>query len=534
MLHSVEIVSAALFALVGATLITRGFPGGAPVALPGPPQPPARRAVFLFEGGHLVDASPAARRLLPRSGGGEPDLAAVLALLSRSFGADLAPRIAALPPGGRLVIPATGGADVLEASDDRGALRITLRLEGEGAALVERLSLESACEELALLRGIAEDAPQPIWALGPGGAVVWANRAYLALADLARGAASSDPDSGQPWPTTPVIAGPTDPAPSRRVALPLPGREAPMWLDVTTVQRGALSLSFATDVGDLVQAESARVHFVQALAKTFAHLSTGLAIFDRQRRLVLFNPAFGDLTGLPIAFLSARPLVHTVLDRLREAKILPEPRDYASWREEVAALEAAAARGAYADTWTLPGGRTFRVTGRPHPDGALAFLFEDISDEVGQTRRLRTELDAARAVLDADATPVAVFGPDGSLLLSNAAYDDLWGAPDDRDAPRALSTEIARWEAGCAPSALWTDLRSHWPSPRGDAVLRRPDGSRWHLRTTPLARGATLVRFHEAERPSGADEIESQPAFPQPLRPEAPARLPAAEPALTP
>jgi hypothetical protein len=41
-----------------------------------------------------------------------------------------------------------------------------------------------------------------------------------------------------------------------------------------------------------------------------------------------------------------------------------------------------------------------RVTGRPHPNGAIAFLFEDISQEVSLTRRFRTDLDLDRGILD--------------------------------------------------------------------------------------------------------------------------------------
>jgi hypothetical protein len=42
-------------------------------------------------------------------------------------------------------------------------------------------------------------------------------------------------------------------------------------------------------------------------------------------------------------------------------------------------LEEEAASGLFEETWSLPGGQTYRVIGRPHPNGALAFMFEDIS-----------------------------------------------------------------------------------------------------------------------------------------------------------
>lgn len=449
-----------------------------------------------------MDASPVAHRILARQEPGLSDLAGLVTLLSRRFGSDLGSQVANLPAAGRLLFASSRGDEILEAEEQGGALRLVLGLGEQGEAVIDRLLLEASRKELALLRGITEDAPQPIWAMDTSERVVWANRAYLDLADLARPAPPAERSapsraSGTAWPAAalfvPRPGGAEERLHRRREALALPGREEPLWFDVTTVRRGAGTLHFAADVGGLVHAESARLHFVQALAKTFAHLSTGLAIFDRQRRLVLFNPAFVDLTGLPIGFLSGRPLVQSVLDRLREAKILPEPRDYVSWREEVAALEAAAAQGHYAETWALPSGRTYRVTGRPHPDGALAFLFEDISDAVRLTRRLRADLDTARAALEASSEAVAVFGASGALSLSNARYAGLWGDPGPADSGDLLG-EVDRWQAACAPSPLLVCLREGTRA-ASEGELRRLDGGVLALRVTPLPRGATLVAF---------------------------------------
>ena len=91
---------------------------------------------------------------------------------------------------------------------------------------------------------------------------------------------------------------------------------------------------------------------------------------------MLFNPALGDLTGLAPEFLSTRPTLFSLLDALRERRMIPEPRDYKHWPREMLKLEAAA--GQYMDLWSLPGGQTYRVTGQPHPDGAIALLMEDI------------------------------------------------------------------------------------------------------------------------------------------------------------
>jgi PAS domain-containing protein len=507
-LHALDVIGVGLFAFLGASLIVGVLAlwTRAPVAVPAPARRP-EVAVYLFEGQRLVDATPAARRALRAQAGGEPDLTKLLRLLGRGFGTDLERRLAGLATGGRLSLASPTGAGILDLAEEGGALRLTLRPDGAGASAIDRLSLDAAREELELLRGLAQDAPHPIWTLGAGGELTWANRAYLALADLAK----APPDKPEraaalraSWPLDLLFEPPAGLSEGqlRQERLPLapPDGEEPFWYDVTSVRRGAGSLHFATDVSSLVQAETARLHFVQTLVKTFAQLSTGLAVFDRDRRLVVFNPAFVDLTGLPIDFLSDRPLVQAVLDRLRDARILPEPRDYAAWRERVAALEAAAAEGHYCENWTLPGGQTYRVTGRPHPDGALAFLFEDISGEVGLARRVRTELDTTRDVLDALGDAMAAFSPTGALTLSNAGYAALWGPPaPDTD----LAGEAARWESASLPSSVWARLRgprSEDAAPSEEEV-RLPDGRALVVLATALPHGAVLMRFRTEPAP---------------------------------
>jgi hypothetical protein len=80
-----------------------------------------------------------------------------------------------------------------------------------------------------------------------------------------------------------------------------------------------------------------------------------------------------ELTRLPIDFLVARPGLTEVLDKLREKRMIPEPKDYRSWRKSISDLEAAAADGSYSETWSLPGNLTYRATGDHIPTVRLRF-----------------------------------------------------------------------------------------------------------------------------------------------------------------
>lgn len=470
-------------------------------------------AMILFDGDDLVDASPAAQTLLRRYAIDGSDRVTLVKILSQRF-PDLPRQLERMSGGGTLRISAANDQGELDIATWDGMLRLTLYEPSSQHAVpyVHPLTLAAIEDELDILRSLGENAPLLIWRQDDTGAVTWANRAYLALAEEIR----PDSEAADPcWPlprlfTDVGLTPPPDDAPTlKRFALDMPGG-APQWFEVTSQRRGGATMHFAIDANGLVEAEHAQRNFVQTLTKTFAHLSIGLAIFDRKRRLVLFNPALLDLTGLPVAFLSSRPQVHSVLDRLRDMNMLPEPKNYTTWRDQVAALEAAAQKGTYCETWNLAGGQTYRVSGRPHPDGAIAFLFEDISHEVSLTRHFRSEIETAQAALDSMDEAVAVFSPAGTLTLSNAAYDQFWGTGGaEALADHTIGDEMQQWQRRCTPTALWAELRSFHGSfgerSPWSATARLDDGRSLLCRFVPLAGGATLVGF----RPDAAQVREA-------------------------
>ncbi|SLN30554.1 PAS-domain containing protein [Roseisalinus antarcticus] len=487
---------------------------------------------FLLDGDHLEDATPAAHALLPRRDGHTPDRETLIRALSARFG-NLRQVLDTIEGEGIITIPADDGPEWVEAEYWEGFLRLTLHSDiGARAPGISALAVSELEQELESLRAMGEDSPQLIWHQNGHGEITWANRAYLDLdARLSGSMAAADPGAWPPGQIFGTLDAPPDQGDTdqRRVPVALPEADEELWFDITTVRRGPGSVHFAADAGAVVRAEVAQRNFVQTLAKTFADLAIGLAIFDRQRRLVMFNPSLMELTGLPVDFLATRPLIHSFLDRLREQRMLPEPRNYRNWREEIAALEAEAADGTYCETWMLPGGQTYRVTGRPHPDGAIAFLMEDITAEMSLTRRFRSQIETATAVFDSLDEGIAVFSPSGTLTMANAAYEELWPRHDETATDAAgglagatlslrehrLRGEIERWKASCVPSDLWADIRSSAASGEErrpwTGRVRRDDGRLVLFRVVPLAAGATMVAFSHPQ-----DEAELRPLLPAP------------------
>ena len=352
-----------------------------------------------------------------------------------------------------------------------------------GVSGLDRHGMKAMERELVTLRQVVEHTPSLIWRQGPRGQITWANRAYFEMVERVRGRE----DMGS-WPP-PVLF--EQPALMRRVdardegvsriSLTLPGTERKLWFDCLSHELEDGALMIALDVNKIVHVEEQLREFMQTLTKTFAHLTIGLAIFDRSRHLALFNPALTDLTGLPVDFLAARPTLFGFLDRLREKKMIPEPKDYKGWRKRLIELEAAAETGTYAETWALPSGQTYRVTGRPHPDGAVAFLFENISAEISLTRQFRAELEMGQAVIDSLDEAVAVFASDGVLAMTNKAYVALWGDdPGTTLRDIGVTDAMRTWLARSAPTPVWGDIR--------DFTVRHHERTAWTAAGAPERR----------------------------------------------
>jgi len=353
---------------------------------------------------------------------------------------------------------------------------------------------QPSAENLTLRRAF-DTSPFPCWQTEASGQVIWANPAYDVLCRATAQSPHADLFTDLSAPTA-------EEARSRRVSLKNKADGTTHWFDVTQQRVGTVTVHHAVDIAPVIQAEIAQRNFVQTLAKTFAQLSIGLAIFDRAGQLALFNPALVDLTKLPAEFLSTRPDLAAFFDRLRETRMMPEPKSYTSWRTQIASVIAAATDGRYQETWTLETGQTYRVSGRPHPDKAIAFLIEDISAEILLTRNFRSELEMGQSLLDSMEDPIAVFSGTGVLTFSNQAYRDLFGVePDSSFADVTIIDSIRDWQRIYRPDPAFSDIRDFVKDPGDrvawDCALHTAHGRPWTCFVQPIARGATAVRMAE-------------------------------------
>lgn len=264
---------------------------------------------------------------------------------------------------------------------------------------------EQYCERLSAV-------PVAIMELDKDGQFVWSNAEFKALQKRA-----CDPS---------LFIRALDSRSDAPIGIAMQGAVRTRWFCAKRQRNGDNVVISISQADDLVRAEKSLSRFMATFTDIFAALPVGLAIFDLESRLTLFNPALSNLLGLNATTLAARPSLREFLEALRQSRMVPETRDFGKWRKQIENLNAAGENSTYEDDWTLPSGQIIRVCGKPHADGALVFMFEDISSLVMLERRYRSEIEMGQVTLDNLPDGVAVFDASGAMVFANSAFEDMW------------------------------------------------------------------------------------------------------------
>jgi signal transduction histidine kinase len=361
--------------------------------------------------------------------------------------------------------------------------------------------VKSLMEETEMLRSFAAAAPWPIWAKGAKGNLVYVNSAYAQATEADNIANALERnlellDSGHRTDMERVL-GATEPFNAR---LPIVARGERRIYDVHAINVGGGSVGVAVDASEADALSSALVRMAEAHRRTLDQLSSGVAVFDGQRRLAFYNDSYRRLWDLDPAFLDGNPDDSSVLDRLRAARKLPEQADFRGWKAKL--HEAYRAIEAAKDTWYLPDGRALSVVTTPNPEGGVTYLFDDVTESLDLARRFDRLIRVQRETLDSLAEGVAVFGSNGRAQLFNPAFAKMWKLSPDalRDEPH-IDT-VAAW---CKPlfddARAWRTIREGITGieNRNDVALKleRKDGSVLDCMSRPLPDGATMLTFQD-------------------------------------
>ncbi len=476
--------------------------------------------VFLFDNEVLVNASASARDLLASAVDVGTDWSRLLSLVISRF-PDLPEKCARLAECGTMSVPSQDGRAVFQCDWCGGLSKLTLfdRLSEQNLIEMDYLSFLALENELEALRDVAEHLPFPAWRENQDGAILWTNSAYLDIAER-----DTPPENVGGWPPKRIFK--TDdlseapPNQARRICATGGSEDFPKYFDVFRFPMGDDTLYAASCSDAIVHAETRLRDFRQSMIEIFSQLPTGLATFDASLHLVLFNSALSDMTHLSSDFLIKRPDIFAFFDALRDNAMIPEPRNYAEWRSRVTDIDTLASSGPFSETWSLADGKTYRITGHPHHSGIFSFLIDDISDEMAFNRQLQSQIDTGQAILDSFSNAIVVFHRSGQIQACNTAYRALWDL-DEEDHAQTLDDAARIWRAKCAPTTIWTEIRSSIETrpQRHNRVhkARLWDGRTLVCHVTSLPHENTLVTFETKQ----ASTIMTPRLVPQSSKPGA-------------
>jgi signal transduction histidine kinase len=356
-------------------------------------------------------------------------------------------------------------------------------------------------EETEMSRGFIAAAPWPIWARRAAGGLSFANVAYARATEAGSVAEAIDRNLELlDTDDRADLARALNDHQSFSARLPIVVHGERHMYDVHALNVVGGSAGIAIDASEASALSAALVRMAEAHRRTLDQLSSGVAVFDAQRRLAFYNDSYRRLWDLDRAFLDSNPDDSSVLDRLRAARKVPEQPDFRAWKAKL--HEAYRAIEPAKDVWYLPDGRALSIVTTPNPEGGVTYLFDDVTESLELARRFDGLIRVQRETLDNLAEAVAVFGSNGRAQLFNPAFARMW-----KLSAEALQEQphIETVEAWCRPlfddGLTWQTLRGAITGIENRIAvplkLERKDGSVLDCMTMPLPDGATMLTFQD-------------------------------------
>ena len=379
----------------------------------------------------LTDLSGIADGLAP----GDSDALAAAVNAAQRAGKPFRLSVSARGSSRRLVIT---GVRAPEAALAPGGVVLWFADQTDSEDEIDRLARDSGelHEAFEALAGLIEAAPMPMWYRDRDLALTMVNTAYVAAVEAPDARTALDRGlelveaSGMGGPlANAAIARDTGQPQMAAVPATIGGARRMLRIHDVPLPTGGVA-GFAVDIDELEQARGGIKRFGEAQRAMLDRLSAGVAQFAPDRSLIFCNQPFRRIFGMREEWLRDRPEFDRVLERMREAKRVPEVRDFPAWKAERRAWFLKPTEGDE-EQWHLPSGMHLRVVPQPLPDGGLLLIFEDRTEQVQLASARDTLLRVRTATFDNLHEALGVFAADGRLQIWNQKFRLLWGFEEE-------------------------------------------------------------------------------------------------------
>ncbi len=347
-------------------------------------------------------------------------------------------------------------------------------------------------------------APFPLWRMNGSGSLTWVNSAYVDavgasdMRDVLKKQIHLDEHSAAEAKT--VLSNNTPINVVRNIVMA--GQNRATAMSIFPINGGVAGL--ATDATETEALRDALTVHVRAHDTLLNSMDEAVVTFSANQKMRFHNKAFATLFKIEDSWFKDAPTHSEWLDYLRQRDLLPPQADYHLWKTAELNLYREWPDESPDELWGLPDGRTLRLARMRDPAGGISLLFSDMTDAMTLKGQLGTLINVQGATLDKLSEGIAVFGTDGRLKISNAAFARMWGLGEDdlKDNPR-----FAEVIDLCLPlyhdTGFWDDLKARATDPdpeirrQVEGEIRRSDDKMLTWLSKPLPDGATLIAWDD-------------------------------------
>ena len=325
-------------------------------------------------------------------------------------------------------------------------------------------------EERDRLQNALDNLPLPLWLRDAHANLTWCNKAYAQIADNSVASVMADQIELSIKPAKKNgMASPVGKALAQQAIenrnpqysqghIVRHGKRHYFEVTETPLPAGNHCMGMGIDRTKEYELETDHKRYMAANNELLEQLGTAIGIFDAEQQLEFYNTAFGQLWHLEDSYLNRRPKLGDLMEKLREARRLPEQADFRKFKQSWLGMFTGLI-GTHDEMLHLPDGSALRMLVVPHPMGGLMMTFEDVTSRLELESSYNTLVAVQKETLDNLSEGVSVFGGDGRLKLWNPSFARLWELnPEELEGEPHINRLLERMQA-LFPKEDWGTAR---------------------------------------------------------------------------
>lgn len=371
-------------------------------------------------------------------------------------------------------------------------------------------------ERLKRLEESLNNIHRPIWIRDDTQKIIWVNNSYIEsagiplgeiietqkeLASPTRKKKNSNPDELTPGVELAKKALEADQIYSTKAHVIVKGDRLLMDISEIPMTEMKTTLGMALNITREEDLETELRRHQTSNKELLEQLGTAISIYDADKKLEFYNPAFAQLWSLEDGWLNTHPKLGDIMEKLRETRRLPEQADFRSFKQSWIDMFTSLI-DPFEDMLYLPDGSTVRMSAIPHSMGGLMMTFEDVTSRLELESSYNTLIAVQQETLDNLGEGVAVYGGDGRLKLCNPAFSRLWDLnPEDIEGEPHITAIVQKFEKFFTKEE-WETRKEELVAKALDRLLHegrheRADKTLLDFSTVPLPDGGVLITYSD-------------------------------------